>query len=159
MTPQASTGSTLALCCGMLKQPPEDFYILLLGYVIRGPSPSLPSWWPVLLPVSSGIIRLGAGGPCPCGRVHCVHAGLLCILFQNMDRSFRFFCQRCESKSTFLLERWAAAGLQGASLATTVYVVVCDMSSPFYSWTTPLVGQCGSPEGNRWALTELALTT
>lgn len=137
MTPQESPGSTLALCCVVLKQPPEDFYILLLGYIIWGPSPSLPRWWPVLLPVSSGIVRLSAGGPCPCGRVHRVHAGLLCILLQNMDRSLRFFCQRCKSKSTSCVEM-GSCGIQGAPLVTSVYVVVCDMSRPFYSWTTHL---------------------
>lgn len=155
MTPQSICWE-LWLCCGVSKQHLEDLCILLLGYVIWGPSPCLPSWWPVLLPVSSGIIRLSAGGPCPCGRVHCIHAGFLCILFQNMDRSFGFFCQRCKSKPTFLLEIRAAAGIQGAPLVTTVHVVY-GISRPFYSWIIPL-GQCGSPKGNQWRLTELALT-
>lgn len=71
---------------------PHGFF-LCLGHLLGGPGPCLPSGWPVLLPVPSRVLWLRAGGPRPCGRVHRVHAGFLCLLLQNLDRGLGFLCQ------------------------------------------------------------------
>lgn len=74
------------------------FLCIFPGYVFRGSSTCLSSWWPLLLPVPSRIFWLRVRRPCPCHCVHSVHAGLMCILFQNMDRGLRLLCQRCKYK-------------------------------------------------------------
>ena len=56
----------------------------------------LPSRRPLLLPLTTGEHWPHHNGSSACRVLHHLHAGLLCLLLQDMDRCVRVFCQRCE---------------------------------------------------------------
>lgn len=67
------------------------------GRNIRWSSSRLPGGRPLLLLLSSRVIRFGSGGPGARDHLHHLHAGLMCLLLQNLDRSLRLLRERCES--------------------------------------------------------------
>ena len=56
----------------------------------------IPGGRALLLPLPAGEHQPHHNGPGACCVLHCVHAGLMCLLLQDMDRCLRVFCQGCE---------------------------------------------------------------
>lgn len=76
------------------------------GHVLRRASPRLPRGWTLLLSLSSGVVRLRPGRPGPRLHLHHLHAGILCLLLQNLDRGVRLLRQGREFLPLYRRRCW-----------------------------------------------------
>lgn len=63
------------------------------GHVNRRSSPGLPCRWTLLLSLSPWVVWLCPGRSGPCLHLHHLHAGIVCLLLQNLDRGVRLLRQ------------------------------------------------------------------
>lgn len=90
---------------------------LLLGHVVWRPCSCLPSWWTLLLSVTSRVLFFSVRRPCTCSCLYCIYVGFLCFLLQDMDWSLWLLCQRCKYKminyvSLYDENRWAVVRIR-----------------------------------------------
>ena len=85
------------ICRKLFRQP--------IGSLVRRRWRSrLPHWWPLLLLLSTGDLGPHLGGSDPRGPICSLHARILRLLLQDLDRCVWIFGQRCK-KITSLIYR------------------------------------------------------
>lgn len=77
---------------------------LLTGHLKRRSGTCLPCRWSVLLSLSPRIIRHGFRGSGPHCHLHYIHAGILCLLLENLDWSIWIISQRCKKIRLLLID-------------------------------------------------------
>lgn len=85
-----------------------------VGHIIRRSSPRLPCRWTLLLSLSPWVVWLCPGRSGPCLHLHHLHAGIVCLLLQNLDRGVRLLRQgrkfqplRRRWRPKLIYERWS----------------------------------------------------
>lgn len=81
----------------------------------------------MLLSFSSRVFWFCARWSSPCSYLHCLHAGILCLLFQDLDWSFWFICQRCTFFSSCycgILTMLTVKEIEQVDLFTFLYLIL-----------------------------------
>ena len=82
----------ITVCGELLCEPPWGVGSSGWGGTLK----IVPRWWPLLLPQSTGDRPSCDWGSHTCHTLHSIHAQLVCLLLQDLDRSFWLLSQGCE---------------------------------------------------------------